>query len=134
MESYKYEVGQIINGVEILEKTRTKDGKIAYKYRCLRCGYTCGEYYRRGKYFQEYAILERHLDIGNGCMICSRNGAVSPDINSIKVSTPWMVSYLVNEDDSIKYSPLIMENDQTMSFVKQMDKDLQYFRIVALIL
>lgn len=105
MKKYKYEVGQIINGVEIFEKTRTKDGKIAYKYRCLRCGYTCGEYYRRGKYFQEYAILERHLDIGNGCMICSRNGAVSPDINSIKATAPWMVSYLVNEGDSIKYSP-----------------------------
>lgn len=116
MESYKYEIGQVVNGLEITGRTtKTRNAKKrgkrytsdvrSYTYICLKCGYSCGEYYSRGNHYDSYSIAEGGLVAGNGCLLCSRNGAVSPDINSIKATAPWMVSYLVNKDDSIKYSP-----------------------------
>ena len=115
MESYKYEIGQIINGLEITgrtTKTRTvkKNGKScttnvrSYTYRCLKCGYSCGEYYRRGKHYDSYSIAEKGLDLGNGCFLCSKNGAVAPDINSIKATAPDLTKFIVNDVDSLQYT------------------------------
>lgn len=115
MESYKYEIGQIVNGLEITGRTTkirsvTKRGKTSeksirsYTYRCLKCGYSCGEYYRRGKHFDSYSIAEHGLDSGNGCFLCSKNGAVAPDINSIKATAPDLMKFIVNDADTLQYT------------------------------
>lgn len=115
MESYKYEIGQIVNGLEITGRTTKirsakKNGKSyntnvrSYTYRCLKCGYSCGEYYRGGKHYDSYSIAEHGLDSGNGCFLCSKNGAVAPDINSIKATAPELMKYIVNDVDALQYT------------------------------
>ena len=115
MESYKYEIGQIVNGLEITGRTTKirsakKNGKSyntnvrSYTYRCLKCGYSCGEYYRRGKHYDSYSIAEQGLDLGNGCFLCSKNGAVAPDINSIKATAPDLMKFIVNDVDALQYT------------------------------
>lgn len=116
MNDYKYEIGHVVNGLEITGRTTkiiqvTKQGKTgnrlvkSYTYKCLTCGYSCGEYYNKGKHFDSYSITENGLSNGNGCFLCAKNGAVAPNINSIKATAPWMIKYLVNEEDAVKYSP-----------------------------
>ena len=111
--TYKYEVGQEINGLKIIERLKkrkvvTKRGVQkeifvkSYKYLCTNCGYSCGEYYRHGKHFNSYSITEQSIDKGNGCFICSKNGAVAPNINSIKASAPDIIKYVVNDIDLAK--------------------------------
>lgn len=115
MESYKYEIGQIVNGLEITGRTTktrsiTKRGKTSeksirsYTYRCLKYGYSCGEYYRGGKHCDSYSIAEHGLDEWNGCFICSNNGAVAPDINSIKATAPELMKFIVNDVDALQYA------------------------------
>jgi transposase-like protein len=115
MSNYKYELGQVVNGLEITGITKKKINAIkrgkskeiytnAYTYKCLKCGYSCGEYYRNGKHFDSYSIAEHGIDVGNGCFICSKNGAVAPDINSIKATAPELVKYIVNDVDALQYT------------------------------
>ena len=115
MENYKYEIGQIVNGLEITGRTtKTKNVKKrgescvvcvrSYTYKCLKCGYSCGEYYNRGKHYDSYSILEDGLSSGNGCFLCSKNGAVAPDINSIKETSPDLMKFIVNDLDALQYT------------------------------
>lgn len=115
MENYKYEIGQVVNGLEITGRTKktrsvTTRGKTSeklvrsYTYRCLKCGYSCGEYYRRGKHYDSYSIAEHGLDNGNGCFLCSKNGAVAPDINSIKATAQGLMKFIVNDIDALQYT------------------------------
>ena len=104
-----YSVGDVVNGLLIteqcyhLEKSGRK--KKAYKYRCLTCGFDCGECYKKGVYYKEYMITESNLKSGAGCAICSKNGFIAPHINSIHALVPFVEKFLINKDDALKYAP-----------------------------
>lgn len=108
MAEYLYSIGDVINGLTITNQCykRQKGGrKKAYQYKCLECGYDCGEYYKNGLYYSEHMIVENNLQRGAGCAICSKNGFVSPTINSIHALNSNIEKFLTNKDDAIKYSP-----------------------------
>ena len=102
-------VDDVINGVIITEQCYKigKSGikKKAYKYKCPVCGYNCGEYYKNGIYHKEHMITESNLKHGAGCAICSKNGFVAPEINSIHALRPEIEKFLKHKDDAQKYSP-----------------------------
>ena len=107
MTEHLYNVGDIVNGVLVTKQCYkiTKDcRKKGYKYRCLKCGYDCGEYYRGGVYYSEHIATENNLKRG-GCVVCSKNGFVVPEINSIHVINPMIEKFLIDKEDAIKYSP-----------------------------
>lgn len=104
-----YKIGDVVNGLLITKLCYQKQSnghhKKAYKYKCLTCGYDCGEHYKKGVYHKEHMITESNLKNGTGCAACSRNGFVAPNINSIHVLAPYVEKFLVNKEDSYKYSP-----------------------------
>ena len=108
-KNHLYDIGNIINGLLITEQCykQDKDGKKckAYKYKCSVCGYDCGEYYKKGVYYKEHMITEKNLTHGAGCAICSKNGFVAPEINSIHALHPEMEKFLKDKDDAMKYAP-----------------------------
>lgn len=107
MNEYLYQVGDVVNGVVITSqcyKTTKDSRKKGYKYRCTKCGYDCGEYYKSGVYHSEHIATENNLKRG-GCAICSKNGFVAPNINSIHILNPFIKKFLAHQDDAIKYSP-----------------------------
>lgn len=107
--SYLYNVGDVVNNLLIteqcIEKEKNRWSQKAYKYTCLKCGYDCGEYYKNGIHHEEHTISESNLKNGSGCAICSRNGFVAPNINSIHILRPDIEVFLKHKDDAIKYSP-----------------------------
>lgn len=108
MSEYLYNIGQSINGLIITGQYYISDKggcKKAYKYKCPKCGYDCGEYYKNGLHHSEHMVRESNLKNGAGCVVCSNNGFVVPHINSIRAKTPWLEKYLINKDDAIKYAP-----------------------------
>lgn len=107
-KKHKYNVGDIVNGLIITEQCRNRENTWttkAYKYKCLTCGFDCGECYKNGKYYDEYMITEENLKHGAGCTICSKNGFIAPGINSIHTLAPFMEELLLNKKDALKYSP-----------------------------
>lgn len=104
-----YKVGDIVNGLLITELCykQEKSGryKKAYKYKCITCGYDCGQYYKQGIHHEEHMVLENNLKSGAGCAACSKNGFVMPNINSIHVLAPQIEKFLVNKEDALKYAP-----------------------------
>ena len=109
LSGYLYNVGDTVNGLLITEQCRKKESsriKKAYKYVCLTCGYDCSEYYKKGMFHYEHMITEQNLKMGAGCAICSRNGFVSPLINSIHALNPEMEVFLKNKEDAMKYAPM----------------------------
>ena len=84
---YLYNIGDIVNRLLITEQClkQEKSGlyKKAYKYKCLTCGYDCGEYYKNGIYHSEHMIMENNLRYGAGCVACSNNGFVIPWLTSV---------------------------------------------------
>ena len=108
MSEHLYSIGDVVNGLIITEqcyKMKKEGRKKGYKYKCIKCGYDCGEHYKSGVYYSEHIIMENNLKKGAGCAVCSNNGFVVPHINSIHAKTPWIEQYLINKDDAIKYSP-----------------------------
>lgn len=77
-----YYVGDIINGKEILSK-ENKNGHVKYQYKCLKDGYIG---------FQTAYGLRNHK-----CPVCA-NLIVVENINSIKVTDPYIYSIILNED------------------------------------
>ena len=108
-KQHLYNVGDIVNGLLITElcykKEKSGCNKKSYKYVCQTCGYDCGEYYKNGTYHVEHMITESNLKIGAGCAVCSNNGVISPNINSIHALAPYVEKFLVNKDDALKYAP-----------------------------
>lgn len=107
MLKHLYEVGDIVNGVVITEQCykTTKDGrKKGYKYKCIKCGYDCGGYYKGGVYYSEHIAIENNLKRG-GCAVCSKNGFVVPAINSIRAANPIIERFLIDKEDAVKYAP-----------------------------
>ena len=113
-----FDIGSVINGLLITGQCYKyeKDGKKkkAYKYKCLVCGYDCGEYYKNGVYYKEHMVKESNLAHGAGCAACSKNGLVIPSLNSIHVLRPDMEKFLKNKEDAMKYAP---KSDQKLECV-----------------
>lgn len=106
---HRYGVGDVINGIIITEQCylTTKYGhkRKAYKYKCPICGYDCGEYYKSGIFHKEHMITESNLSNGAGCAVCSKNGFVVAEINSIHAQTPELEKFLKYTEDALKYTP-----------------------------
>lgn len=102
---FKYEIGQIIKSdsvdITIIDRKyeKHKHGKAIindkyYKYKCNKCGFACGEYYKVGNYYEEFWILESDLLQGNGCSCCCATPQIVVNgINDIPTTDPWMVDY-----------------------------------------
>ena len=72
MTEYLYSIGDVINGLIITNqcyKVQKGGRKKAYKYRCLKCGYDCGEYYKSGLHYVEHMIVESNLK--KRCGLCN---------------------------------------------------------------
>lgn len=108
---YLYNVGDIINGLEILEQIRHgKENRKTYKVKCIRCGFGDEQpYYKQnGEYIEDgiYVVGETCLKRGQSCPCCSKYTNVTvPNINSIWVTRKDLVPYFINEKDSKKYTP-----------------------------
>lgn len=95
-QDYKFSVGEEVNigrfhGI-ILRAFRNNDGRKAYQYRCLKCGYDKGEK-------TEISIVK-----GFGCPCCVSR-VVVPGINDIPTTDPWMVKYFQGEyEEAVLYS------------------------------
>lgn len=74
-----------------------------YKYKCNKCGFNCGEYYKSGKYFKECWITEGSILSGVGCSCCSGLSTVL-GINTIWDTDRWLCDLGVSEEDAKKYS------------------------------
>jgi len=88
-KDYIYNIGDVVNGVEILEKTYVywKKGRIkSYMCKCLKCGYIQNK-------------AEPNLLVGKRCVVCSGQLIVK-NINSIWKTHPHLRKYFVNIDDS----------------------------------
>ena len=128
MTEYLYNIGDVVNGVIITHKCyATEKGggrKKAYKYICSQCGYDCGEYYKNGIYHSEHMVLERNLKHGARCAICSKNGFVASNINSIHMLAPEIEKFLIDKNDALKYTP----HSSKKLKCKCLDCDQEYLR------
>lgn len=90
---YKYNIGEVINSIEILEQIRYGNLKYkvkGYKIKCLIDGYI-GQ------------ISETSLLKGVGCPVCSNN-LVIKGINDITTTNPELIKYFNNEKEACLYS------------------------------
>lgn len=88
-KDYIYNVGDIVNGVEILEKTYVywKKGRVkSYICKCPKCGYVQNK-------------AEPNLLVGKRCVVCT-NQTVVKDINSIWKTHPHLRKYFVDIEES----------------------------------
>lgn len=94
-DNFKFEIGDIINGILIIDREyRTIKGKKYkfYKYRC-----TCKN---------EDWINEGHLNQGQGCNVCCPNPRKAVlGRNTIWDKARWMVALGVSEEDAKKNTP-----------------------------
>lgn len=104
---YKYDIGQTINDLIITNRGRKPNchgwSNKYYQYKCSKCGFDCGEYYKNGELYNEFWITEGNLNAGNRCACCSGKITVS-GINDINTTDKWMIDFLVNKNDAFKYS------------------------------
>lgn len=84
-------------------KTYTIREKV-YKYKCLKCGFDCGEHYKKGEYRKEMWVNEDFLvNKKGGCACCCHNPQiVCTGINDIPTTAPWMVKYFQGGYDEAK--------------------------------
>nr|DAH73322.1 MAG TPA: restriction enzyme [Caudoviricetes sp.] len=113
-KEYLYKVGQVVNGLEILEQTRkqySRNSVKAYKCKCVKCGFGngCEPYYNKSKEYIEdgaYWVAESSLKQGCGCPCCRKIPQVTiPNINSIWALRKDLISYFIDVEDSKKYMP-----------------------------
>ena len=94
MKYYRYDVGDIVNDLEILEKQRQvrSNGKTqrAYLCKCVVDGYTS-------------VHSEDNLLKGRGCPVCA-NTIIATGINDINTVAPWLGDLMENKEDGYKYS------------------------------
>lgn len=99
---YTYDVGQEINNIKILSKTRLITDKHSYRAYEGICS-ICGD---KGIYLED--SIRRGLRV---CKVC--NGKkVLPGYNDIATTDAWMMKYLANKEDATKYkstSSIIIE-------------------------
>lgn len=74
-----------------------------YKYKCLKCGFDCGEHYKNGKLENELWIEESQVLKKCGCSCCvDKSKVVVSGINDIPTTAPWMVKYFQGGYDEAK--------------------------------
>jgi hypothetical protein len=86
---FNYNIGEVVNGLIILNKYRENSYK-KYLCKCLKCNYIHNK-------------IEGNLRKGYSCPICNGRNVVHSEINSIKVTHPEIYS-LITDDDGDKYS------------------------------
>lgn len=92
-KEYLYEIGEIVNELEIIEKLRMKDRKYTtkgYKVKCIKDGY-------------EYEAREGNLKHGYKCPVCA-NRVIIKGINDISTVRPDLVKYFLNIEDAFTKS------------------------------
>ena len=78
-----------------------------YQYKCLKCGFDCGENYKNGIFYPDCWSLENDLLYnGSGCALCCDNPQRTVvGINDIPTTAPWMISYFQGgKDEAKKYT------------------------------
>lgn len=103
---YIYKIGDVVGDIiitELITENRYNKNVRAYKYKCLKCGYDCGECYKKGEMYSQSYIYEEDIKNGARCSCCS-NKITVPHINSIKAKAPWMIDLGVSEEDAVKYT------------------------------
>ena len=94
-KKYKYNIGDQINGFEIIEhiekkySVNSKYRRAAYRCRCLIDGYIFEK--------KDYEIEK------SGCPVCAHI-VTSKGINDSATTDSWMVKYFENSDDAFKYA------------------------------
>lgn len=107
-KDFKIEIGVIIKDEKrdlvIIDRKRKKiykkDGTIEstkwYKYKCNKCGYSEG-------WKEESSLLNQK----SGCPVCCPNPqTVIKGINDIATTSPEMIKYFVNKEDTYKYTKM----------------------------
>ena len=94
-KEYIYNIGDKVNGYEIIEQTRTyyknnKYGVRSYTCKCLKDGYIKKD------------VIESNLLKGSGCPLCSGRVIVK-GINDLATTKPEILKYIVNKEDGFKY-------------------------------
>lgn len=92
-KQYKYNIGDIVNELKILDYIRVKNGKNTqkgYKVKCIKDGYI-------------HEKAEKDLECGRGCPVCC-NQKIIKGINDIATTHPEFTKYFVNVEDSYKCS------------------------------
>lgn len=115
---FYYNVGDIVKDKKRhLIITKCLKGKSRrYEYKCLKCGFDCGEHYRSGIYHKSMSISELNLNNGYGCPCCHGRATVV-NINSIVAdkNTHWMIPFFqggydeakkYNQNSGVKISPI----------------------------
>ena len=100
-KDFKFKIGDIVNNLIITDRKHEKrlHGKSLvnekfYKFKCLKCGYECGEYYKKQEYKKDYWIVEKDILQNHGCSVCCHNPQiVVVGINDIPTTDPWMIPY-----------------------------------------
>lgn len=91
--NYRYSVGEIVNGYEIVEQTSItyKNSQTVKSYicKCLNDGYINN-------------VNESNLTKGSGCPVCS-NRAIMKGANDLATTRPDYIKYIVNKEDTHKY-------------------------------
>ena len=103
----EYNVGNTIKDTKrniTLTRSRRRNGRLEYQYKCNICGYDCGESFRDGKFEKEYWLDFSHLKYSQtGCSCCSGRAVVS-GINNVGYTHPSIAKYFVNDIDKLKYT------------------------------
>lgn len=84
-QEHIYCIGEVVNGVEIVEQLRIRHGKHTqkgYKVKCVKDEYS-------------YQVDELSLKKGKGCRVCARRITVK-GINDLATTHPEFVKYFVN--------------------------------------
>lgn len=95
--SYIYNVGDVVNNVEILEQlymepeyNSQSNKRKHYKCKCLKDGY-------------EYIIPERDFKISKGCPVCAGK-RVLVGYNDLATTNPELINFLLDKEDGYKYT------------------------------
>jgi len=88
---------------KIIKNKRDQNVKY-YKYKCNKCGFDCGEHYKNGEYREELWVKESTFK-NAGCSCCRDSPQITVyGINSIEDTSPWMIKYFSNLEDTHKYT------------------------------
>ena len=113
-KEFKLEIGQTLKDsnrdititdrsyIPFIKKSGSIENRKHYKYKCNKCGYECGEHYKKKEYKEYHWVSEGNLlGLGNGCACCF-NKIVAEGINDITTTAPWMIPYFQGGYDEAK--------------------------------
>ena len=89
LKPHRYKIGEIVNGIQILETIRQPYKK--YKYVCTKCG-------------DIGYITESHLLRGSGCGVCSKHSTkIKIGVNDIPTTNPKIVKFFSGGYEEAKH-------------------------------